>query len=124
MEHVKYADASVKHTASGNCTVREYHMKASEMSIGVADITRRYPVEGYAINHKCGEMGYVLKGSGKLVTETAEVSLAAGDAVHIPSGEKYYWEGNMTVVLPTTPAWYPEQHETGHMLNQTAVSRQ
>ncbi len=69
------------------------------MNIAVAEITYRYPDEGYAINHKCHEMGYVLSGSGKIVTETENVSLSAGDVVYIPLGEKYYWKGNMTIIL-------------------------
>ena len=63
MEYVKYEDAVV-HENSSRCKVYEYPMKNSEM-------------------------GYVLKGSGKLVTETTEVFLSAGDAVYIPHGEKY-----------------------------------
>ena len=111
MESVKFESAIV-HANSDHCKVYEYSMKNSEMSIGVAEITDRYPNEGYAINHKCSEMGYVLKGSGTLVTETDQVDLSCGDVVYIPRGEKFYWKGNMTVVLPTIPAWYPEQHET------------
>lgn len=111
MEHVSHKFA-VKHVNSPYCTVYEYPMQNKEMSIGVAEITHRYPYEGYAINHACSEMGYILKGSGKLVTPTQEVNLAAGDVVYIPRGEKFYWEGNMTVVLPTTPAWSLQQHET------------
>ena len=111
MEYVKY-EAAEKHANSPNCIVYEYPMKNSEMNIGVAEIAGRYPDEGYAINHKCDEMGYVLKGSGRLITEKGEATLGSGDVIYIPHGEKYYWEGNMTVVLPCTPAWYPEQHET------------
>jgi mannose-6-phosphate isomerase-like protein (cupin superfamily) len=107
MEHVK---RSVKHENPA-CTVYEYPMETKEMNIGVAEISKRYPEEGFAMNHKCCEMGYVLKGCGKLVTETSEADLSAGDVVYIPRSEKYYWEGAMTLVLSSTPAWYPEQHE-------------
>lgn len=110
MEHVKQKDA-IKHEHAPNCTVYEYPMHNKEINIAVADITSRYPDEGYAINHKCTEMGYVIKGSGKLVTEDKRVLLAAGDVILISAGEKYYWEGTLTVVMPVTPAWYPEQHE-------------
>jgi mannose-6-phosphate isomerase-like protein (cupin superfamily) len=110
MEHVSH-ESVVKHANSPNCIVFEYPMKNSEMNIAVAEITRRYPDEGYAVNHKCCEMGYILKGSGKLVTETREVNLSMGDALYISPGEKYYWEGNMTVVMPCAPAWFPQQHE-------------
>jgi phosphoethanolamine N-methyltransferase len=112
MEHVEFKNATV-HANSPNCTVYEYPMKNSELNIGVAEVKGRYPNQGYAINHKCSEMGYILKGFGKLVTETAEAILSPGDAVYIPRKEKYYFEGNITVVIPSTPAWHPEQHETG-----------
>lgn len=122
MEYISY-ESAVKHANSPNCTVYEYPMQNSEMNIGVAEITGRYPDEGYAINHKCSEMGYVLKGSGKLVTETEEVTLSSGDVVYIPRGEKYYWEGNITVILPATPAWYLQQHETNLTTDKEKVSR-
>lgn len=111
MEHVKLQDA-VKHENSDKCIVHEYLMENSEINIGVAEITDRYPDQGYAINLKSTLMGYVIKGNGRLVTETKSAILSAGDVVLIPHGEKYYWEGNITVVVPATPAWYPEQHLT------------
>ena len=121
MEYVK-CETAQRHANSPNCTVYEYPMENSEMNICVAEITHRYPDEGYAVNHKCSEMGYILKGSGKLVTETEEVNLSAGDVVYVPHGEKYYWEGNMTMVLPATPAWYPQQHETGLSTDKVTAS--
>jgi mannose-6-phosphate isomerase-like protein (cupin superfamily) len=110
MEHIKKQDA-IKHTHSSGCVVYEYPMKNVEMNIGVAEINCRYPDRGYAINHECSEMGYVLKGAGKLVIDTQEVILSEGDVVYIPQGGKFYWEGNMTLILPATPAWHPAQHE-------------
>lgn len=111
MEHVRLQDA-IKHSNDPNCTVYEYPMKNSELNIGVAEITTRYPSQGYAINHECSEIAYILKGSGILVTENKTVKLSTGDVVYIPHGEYYYWEGAMTIILPATPAWYPAQHET------------
>jgi len=29
----------------------------------------------------------------------------------IEPGEKYYWEGKMTMFMPCVPAWYAEQHK-------------
>jgi mannose-6-phosphate isomerase-like protein (cupin superfamily) len=110
MEYVKKQDA-LKHENSPNCTVYEYPTKSSEMNIAVAEITHRYPDQGYAVNNVCNEMGYILQGCGKLVTEVKAVFLYPGDVVSIPRGERFYWEGTMTIILPCTPAWYPEQHE-------------
>lgn len=109
MEHITKENAP-KHEVTPHCTVYEYPMENLAMNIGVAEITHRYPDQGFAVNHECTEMAYVVKGSGKLVTETKTVLLSAGDVVLIPAGEKYYWEGNLTLVLPATPAWHPEQH--------------
>jgi mannose-6-phosphate isomerase-like protein (cupin superfamily) len=113
MEYVSLNDV-VRKENSPSCIVYEYVTKSSEMNIALAEMTGRYPDEGYAVNEACSEMGYVLKGQGKLVTETRSVDLSAGDVVLIPSGEKYYWEGTMSVLVPVAPAWYPEQHKTNH----------
>jgi len=110
VKHVKLSDAK-KHRNSPQCTVYEYPMDTSEISIGVAEITGRYPDEGYALNHACSEMGFILEGKGTLVTEKRQIDLFPGDVVYIPPGEKFYWEGNFKVVLPTSPAWSPQQHE-------------
>lgn len=108
MEYVAREDAVSHEMAS--CTVYEYAMESGEMNIGVAEIRGRYPEAGYAVNQECCEMGYVLRGSGRLVTEEREVVLGEGDVVSLPRGEKYYWEGELTVVLPAAPAWHPAQH--------------
>lgn len=117
MEHIQLQDA-VMHKNSENCIVYEYLTQNSEINIGVAEITGRYPDLGYAVNLNCTEMGYVTKGSGKLVTADRCVCLSEGDVVLIPKGEKYYWEGYMTVVLPVAPAWYPEQHLTNRSFEE------
>lgn len=113
LEHVKRQDA-IKHTNASTCSVYEYPTKNAEISIGVAEITGRYPEQGFAMNRICNEMGFILKGTGKLVTEAQSIDLSPGDVVCIPTGEKFYWEGNLTIVLPTTPAWDPQQHEMIH----------
>lgn len=110
MEHVRKQRA-ILHTNSTGCAVYEYPMQNPKMNIAIAEIVGRYPEQGYAINHQCSEMGYVLKGSGKLVTESREVALAEGDVVYIAPREKFYWEGNLTLVLSCSPAWNPAQHE-------------
>lgn len=109
MEHVSYENACKKQP-SCDCTVWEYKMQNREINLAIAEIRGRYPETGFALNEKCTEIGYVLRGSGRLVTEEKTATLNEGDAVCIPSGEKYYWEGNLTVLLPCSPAWVPEQH--------------
>lgn len=110
MEYVPQT-SSVKKVNSSMCTVYEYPMQNKQMDICVAEIKGRYPDSGFAINHKCSEMGYIVGGSGRLVTENEEVELSCGDAVYIPYGEKYYWEGDFSVALTSNPPWHFEQHE-------------
>lgn len=120
MEHVKSQDA-VKHENSPNCIAYEYPIQNLEINIGVVEIKQRYPDEGYAMNHKCTEMGYILKGFGRLVTDTQNVELSAGDVILIPNGEKDYWEGDLTIVVSATPAWYPDQHTTFPLIQNDAI---
>jgi len=41
------------------------------------------------------------------------MKIARGNQSHefIIKGEKYFWEGEMEMFMPCTPAWYPEQHK-------------
>lgn len=110
MEHVTRQDTK-RYTNSPNCTAFEYATKNAEINMGIVEITGRYPNEGHAINHKCTEIGYILKGSGKFVTEDKIVHFSEGDVILIPQEEKYHWEGTVTIVIASTPAWYPDQHE-------------
>ena len=110
MEHITFENTEI-HANSPNCIVREYPSRSKDINIAVGEITGRYPDSGYVVNEKCTEMGYVVKGSGKLVAESGEAILKEGDVVIIPAGEKYYWEGTLTIILPVSPSWYPEQHK-------------
>ena len=109
MEYVSVKEAEKKES-NPHCTVYEYPMGKLDINIGVAEIKGRYPESGFAMNQECTEMGYIVNGSGKLVTEDRSVMLEEGDVVYIPAGERYYWEGHFTVVLPCTPAWHLAQH--------------
>jgi len=52
-----------------------------------------------------------MEGSGKIVVEGKEVILNEKDLILLEPGEKYYWEGNMKMLVPCAPAWYSEQHK-------------
>lgn len=108
---VVYRKQRISHKNSSVCMVYEYLMGDKDINGAVVELTGRYPTNGYAVNLKCKEMVYLIKGQGKLVVEGKEVSLKEGDLVLINEGEKYYWDGRMTLFVPCTPAWYPEQHK-------------
>jgi len=86
-------------------------MEDSDINGAVIELSGRYPSKGQVVNTECKEMAYIIKGSGKLVIEETEYTLKEGDLVLIEPGEKYFWNGNMTMFVPCTPAWYPQQHK-------------
>ena len=93
------------------CIALEYPLGDKDINGAVIELSGRYPEKGAVVNLKCKELAYVVRGSGSLVVEGKETLLNEGDLALIEAGEKYYWEGNMTMFMPCTPAWYPEQHK-------------
>ena len=93
------------------CTAIEYPLGDKDINGAVIELNGRYPNNGRVVNLKCKELAYIIKGSGRLVVEGKETKLNEGDLVLIEAGEKFFWEGNMRIFMPCTPAWYPEQHK-------------
>ncbi|MFA5207876.1 MAG: cupin domain-containing protein [Candidatus Paceibacterota bacterium] len=93
-----------------NCTAIEYPMGDKDINGAIVELTGRYPTKGRVVNLGCKELAYIIKGSGKVVVEDKEINLEEGDLVLIEAGEKYFWDGNLTVFLPCAPAWNPEQY--------------
>jgi len=93
------------------CTAIEYPTKDKDISVALIELKGRYPSKGTVLNEKCKELAYVIKGSGKLVVENKEVTLKEGDLASIAPGEEYFWDGNLTLLVPCVPTWYPEQHK-------------
>ena len=96
---------------SKHCWVYEYPLGDKDINGAFVEMTGREPDEGRVVNLVCKELAYVIHGSGKLEIEGKKISLETGDVVLIEPGEKFFWEGNMTLFLPCTPAWYPDQYK-------------
>lgn len=96
---------------SNTCTAIEYPMEDKDINGAIIELSGRYPEKGRVVNMKCKEIAYVIEGSGKVVVEGEEITLNEGDLVLIEPEEKYFWEGNLKMFVPCTPAWYPEQHK-------------
>lgn len=109
MEYVKKEDIQIINN-SDYCTVRHYQIEDQDISTAVIEIAGRYPDLGLSVNQTCKLIAYILKGNGKLTNETQTLELSEGDMVLIKPMEKYFWEGNMTLVMSSTPGWYPEQY--------------
>ena len=93
------------------CTAFEYHLDDKEINVAVIKLDGRYPEKGRVMNTLCKELSYILKGTGKLFLEDQIIDVDEGDVVMIEPGEKYYWEGTMTMFVPCVPAWTKEQHK-------------
>lgn len=93
------------------CTAIEYPMGDKDINGAVIELNGRYPAKGRVVNLKCKELAYIIKGFGKVVIEGKEINFNEGDLILIEAGEKYFWEGDATMFMPCTPAWYPEQHK-------------
>jgi EutQ-like cupin domain len=94
-----------------NCIVYEYPLGDRDINGAFAKLTWREPTKGRLVNTVCKELAYVIRGNGVVVIEDREIQLSVGDLVLIEPGEKYFWEGNMDLFIPCSPAWYPEQHK-------------
>lgn len=93
------------------CIAIEYSMDDKDINGAVIELNGRYPDEGRTMNKKCKEMAYVIKGFGRVFVEDQEIQLKEGDLILIEPGEKFFWEGVMTLFMPCTPAWSPDQHK-------------
>jgi mannose-6-phosphate isomerase-like protein (cupin superfamily) len=102
---------SEQHQSSDHCLAIEYPIDDKDINVAIIELTGRYPSAGRVVNLECKELAYVMKGSGKVVIEDQEINLGEGDMVLMEPGEKFFWDGNLTLFMPCAPAWYPEQYK-------------
>ena len=107
MEVIKKAQSQV--FKNGAITAYEYASKNKKINIGLVKINGRHPQQDFIINQKVTELVYVIDGSVELATESKRYTLSSGDVVIISPKEKYFFEGNCTVLTPCTPPWTPKQ---------------
>jgi mannose-6-phosphate isomerase-like protein (cupin superfamily) len=96
---------------SDTCMATEYPLGDKDINVAYVEVLGRYPAEGRVMNEKCKELAYIMEGSGKIVVEGEEISLNERDLILLEPGERFYWEGNMKMLVPCAPAWYAEQHK-------------
>ncbi|HUW22286.1 MAG TPA: cupin domain-containing protein [Candidatus Bathyarchaeia archaeon] len=99
-----------RHKNSQVCLAIEYPLGDKKINGAVIKLKGRYPDHGRVVNLRCKELAFIIRGNGNVVVEGQKLELNPGDLVLIEPGEKYYWQGNLTMFVPSAPAWYPEQH--------------
>jgi len=108
---VIYKNQAKKFKKSDVCAAIEYPLGDKDINGALIELSGRYPDIGRVVNLKCKELAYVINGSGKLVVDAKKVELKRGDIVLIDAGEKYFWDGKMTIFTSCVPAWYLKQHK-------------
>lgn len=93
------------------CTATEYPLGDKDINGAVIKLDGRYPEKGRVMNEECKELAYVIEGSGRLVAGNEAQEIKQGDVALLLPGEKYYFEGQLTMFMPCHPAWYPQQHK-------------
>ena len=93
------------------CIIHEYLLDDKDINCVVSEIRGRYPEKGFVVNEVCKELVYIMNGEGIIGLVGGETKLQTGDMIILEPGEKLYWDGNMTMIVSCTPAWFPEQHK-------------
>ena len=110
MKIVKLEQAQ-KFSNSDRCKGLEYPLNDKDINFSIATINGRYPDKGYCANQECKELIYVIEGKGTLNKKDKSIEFNKGDVILIDKGEVYYWDGQCTIAMPCTPAWYAGQHK-------------
>ncbi len=105
-------DQAKKHVNGPTCVAYEYGTGDKDIDAAVGVINGRYPEQGFVVNEVCKELVCVVSGTGSVSTNSQTARLKPGDVVFLEANEPYYFEGdNLTIFMPCSPAWYPEQHK-------------
>ncbi len=94
-----------------SCDAFEYPLGDGELSGTRVAVRGRYPQRGWAVNRECKELGYVLRGRGRLIAEETATEFGPGDVLLVERGERYFWSGRFEAFLCSAPAWRAGQYE-------------
>ncbi|MFC6080338.1 cupin domain-containing protein [Sphaerisporangium aureirubrum] len=61
--------------------------------------------------HMCDFVYYVLDGTGTFVVEGRTERCVQGDLVTVPAGSRFTYQGNLRMLLTSTPPWTAGQEE-------------
>lgn len=106
---VRIADGKVDKRQT--CTVTEFPTSLSGLGIAHVTFNGRYPEHGRARNTHCSMAYAVISGLLTVQTTSGTVDVREGDVYYFAPHEWYVVSGNASVILASSPAWYPEQYE-------------
>ena len=101
----------IRHENNPKCIAYEYPMGDKDINVAFIEINGRYPDKDYVTNESVKELVFVVEGEGKIVIEKQEHRLEEGDVVLIHPQQRYFFDGNLKIIVTCNPAWYPEQHK-------------
>lgn len=96
---------------SKDCIAIEYPLGDVDINGAIIELAGREPDAGRVMNTECKELAYIINGSDRIVIDERVIDLKQGDLILIEPGEKFFWEGNLTMFIPCVPAWRPDQHK-------------
>lgn len=114
MKPQKFTFEDTKKVDLGTKVIYKYPAPSRLFGLSYVTINGRSPENKneYTIEHKCQFIIYVTKGSGKIYAGDEVFDVKVGDAVYVPTENKFAVEGkDLEYVEIQTPAWYPEQAE-------------
>lgn len=91
--------------------VEEYPHNDSDLNLAIAEISGRYPSQGFVVNEISKEMVYVLTGDILLIMRDRQVFLSAGDSVLLDKNEAFAWGGHGRIITICSPSWSVKQHK-------------
>lgn len=109
--HLALKKQSKKKVNSDVCSVWEYPLETDEIGGAVVELKGRYPDSGRAVNHESKEFAYILEGSCVIEIEGVGAKLEVGDMVLIDENERYFWDGNVKMLVVNVPEFDVKQHE-------------
>ncbi len=90
----------------------DYQFPFTTASLGVSEISARYPQSGFDVDEEVDAYWYVEKGEANIFIGGKLPSVTEGDMIYIPKGEKWYIDTQyVKLVVCSTPLWKSTQHK-------------
>lgn len=94
------------------CYGKEYDPGSGAIDVAKISIRGRFPAQGFGYLEESYEMAVVVNGGGFIENKAGErYHLKVGDVVCVEPMERFYWDGDMDLIVPCGPAFDPDKHK-------------